>query len=121
MAVPLQIEFRNTQPIQDVDTLIRQEVAKLERSYHRLVSCRVDVELPEHARRGSVSNICLDLCVHAEDAVIPAAMRGDVVGDGGTEHMKIKVEHKDPSLGVHEAFITARRRLDEFTGAAEIS
>ena len=71
MISPLQIEFRNTQPIEAVESRIRQELAEFEKFYNRLVSCRVEVEAPKHERRGSVSKVRIDLGVPAKDAATP--------------------------------------------------
>ena len=54
MISPLQIEFHNTRPLEAIESRIRQEFAEFEKFYNRLVSCRIDVEAPEHERRGSV-------------------------------------------------------------------
>jgi len=43
MISPVQIEFRNTQPIEAVESRIRQELAEFEKFYNRLSSCRVEV------------------------------------------------------------------------------
>ena len=72
MILPLQIEFHNTQPIEDVEFHIRRELADLEKFYNGLVSCRVDVEVPEHARKGSVSEIRIDFGVPAKDVALEA-------------------------------------------------
>jgi hypothetical protein len=73
---PLQIEFQNTQPIEPVEFRIRRELAEFEKFYHRLVSCRVEVELPKHQRRGSVSKIRIDFGVPAEGAATTPTVRG---------------------------------------------
>jgi len=99
MIAPLEIEFHNTQPIEEAETCIRQEFAALERFYHRIVSCRVDVELPEHPRRGSLSTVRVDL---------------GVAGAKGTEHVQLHSQHKDVSMAIHAAFNAAHRRVQEF-------
>ena len=38
MIFPLQIEFRNSQPIEAVEFRIRQELAEFEKFYNRLLS-----------------------------------------------------------------------------------
>lgn len=116
MTHPLQIDFHNGHRQEDVETRVRQERAELEKFYHRIVSCRVEVQLPEHPRRGSLCKVLLELRVPSEDATTPAALRGGQISGDGTELVVIEAEHKDPSLAVHEAFTTARRRLEEFTG-----
>ncbi len=112
MILPLQIEFHNTQPIEDVEFHIRRELAELEKFYNGLVSCRVDVEVPEHARKGSVSEIRIDFVVPAKDV---ARELGGIEAKRDTEHLEVKVQRKDASMAVHAAFNIARRRLEELT------
>lgn len=110
---PLQIEFQNTRPIEPVEFRIRRELAELEKFYHRLVSCRVEVELPKHERRGSVSKVRIDFGVPAEDAATPAGVRG-APAKQDTDHVRVDAQHKDPVMAVHAAFNIARRRLEDF-------
>ena len=117
MTFPLEIEFQNTQPIETVEFRIRRELAEFEKFYNRLVSCRVEVEVPEDERHGSVSKVRLDLGVPAKDAETPAELRGAEV-KGDTEHLEVSAQGKDASMAVHAAFNDARRRLTEFTGAS---
>lgn len=115
MIIPLKIEFQNTQPIEPVEFRIRRELAELEKFYNRLVSCRVEVELPKHARRGSVSKVRIDFGVPAENAATPPGVRGVAVKQD-IEHLQVNAQHKDPVMAVHAAFNTARRRLEDFVG-----
>jgi ribosome-associated translation inhibitor RaiA len=112
MISPLQIEFRNTQPVEAVESRIRQELAEFEKFYNRLLSCRVEVEAPKHERRGSISKVRIDLGVPAEDATTRAELRGKQ----DTEHLEVKAQRKDASMAVHAAFNVARRRLKDFAG-----
>ena len=105
MISPLQIEFRNTHPIEAVESRIRQELAEFEKSCNNLLSCRVEVEAPKHERRGSVSRVSIDL------GIPPTG------GGQNAEHLEVKSQRKDASMAVHAAFNTARRRLKEFTGS----
>jgi ribosome-associated translation inhibitor RaiA len=112
MISPLQIEFRNTQPIETVEFRIKRELAEFEKFYNRLVSCRVEVETPKHERRGSVSTVRIDLGVPSEDAAA-----AELRAKKGTEHLEVKAQRKDASMAVHAAFNIARRRLNDFTSA----
>ena len=76
MISPLQIEFHNTPPLEPVESRIRQELAEIEKFYNRLVSCRIDVEAPEHERRGSVCKVRIDLGLPTEDAKAWAELQG---------------------------------------------
>jgi len=113
MVIPLEIEFHNTRPIEAVESRIRQELAEFEKFYNRLVSCRVDVETPEHERRGTVSKVQVDFGLPPEDAAAWAELRG-VVSRQGAEHLEVKAQRKDAAMAVHAAFNIARRRLKDF-------
>ncbi len=117
MISPLQIEFHNTHPMQAVDSRIRQELAEFQKFYSRLVSCRVDVEAPEHERRGSVCKVRIDFGLPQEDATAWAELRG-LVKKQGVEHLEVKAEGKDASMTVHEAFNEARRRVKDLVNVA---
>jgi hypothetical protein len=113
MISPLQIEFHNTRPTEAVESRIRQELAEFEKFYNRLVSCRIDVEAPEHERRGSVCKVRIDCGLPPEDAAAWNELRGVVSRQGG-EHMEVRAQRKDAAMAVHAAFNVARRRLKDF-------
>lgn len=113
MAAPLKIEFHNIQPQEAIEFRIHRELAKLEKFYDRFISCRVDVEAPEHQRRGSVFKVRVDFGLHPEDATAWANFGGATYRQG-TEHMEVNAERKDGAMAVHAAFNTARRRLKNF-------
>jgi hypothetical protein len=115
MISPLQIEFRNTQPIETVEFRIRRELAEFEKFYNRLVSCHVEVEAPRQERRGSVSKVRIEFGVPVEDAAAGLGGRGREA-EQGTHHLEVRAHRKDASMAVHAAFNIARRRLKEFSG-----
>ncbi len=115
MNCPLELEFHNTRPIGAIETRVRQELAELEKFYDHIARCRVDVELPHHRRKGSLSEVRIELRVPAEDAAIAPAIRGAVLVDGNKECIQVTAHHKDPALATHEAFTTLRRRVEDFT------
>ena len=84
MISPLQIEFRNTQPIGAAESRIRQELAEFEKFYNRLLSCHAEVEAPRHERRGSVSKVRIDFGVPVEDAASGLDVRGVEGKQGST-------------------------------------
>jgi ribosome-associated translation inhibitor RaiA len=118
MISALQIDFPHRQPKEDVETRIRQELAEFEKFYNRLVSCRVEVDIPERERRGSVSKVRIDLGVPSGDAAMPAKARGVEAGQD-TEHLQVKAQRKDPAMAVHAAFNIARRQLKDFIGSTQ--
>lgn len=115
MIIPLQVLFQNTQPIEEVETRIRQELAELEKFYNHIVSCQVDVEVPEHRRRGSVYKIRIDLGILEKRPVTkPEPSPPETKQE--PKHLEVKAQHKDVSMAVHAAFNTAHRRLEDLVG-----
>ena len=113
MAAALKIEFHNSQPEEAVEFRVRREFAELEKFYDRFVDCRVDVEAPEHKRRGSVFKVRIDFSIPAEDATTSAKFDLTAFRQG-TEHMEVNAAHKDSAMAVHAAFNAARRRMKDF-------
>lgn len=113
MISPLQIEFHNTRPIEGVESRVRQELAEFEKFYNRLVSCRVEVEAPEHERRGSLCKVRIDFGLPPEDVAALAELQG-VAAKQERERLEVKAQRKDASMAVHAAFNAARRRLKDF-------
>jgi ribosome-associated translation inhibitor RaiA len=116
MISPLEIEFRNTPPIEAVESRIRQELAELEKFYTQLAGCRVEVEAPAKERRGAFSKVQVDLDLPAKDAKAWAEW-WEAAPKDGKHHLEIKVKRRDAEMAVHAAFNLARRRLRDFAAA----
>jgi ribosome-associated translation inhibitor RaiA len=108
----LQIEFHNAKPAKEVESRIRQELAELEKYYNRLTSCRVNVEAPEHERRGSLYEVRVDLGLPPDDARTWAELQGRAAQES-VDHVEVKAKHKDPVMAVHAVFNLARRRVKD--------
>jgi len=108
----LHIEFHKTRPNEEVEFRIRREFAHLEKFYDRLMTCRVDVEAPEHEHRGAVHKIRIDFGFPREDAKEWAELEG-ARNLQGLEHLEVKAQSQDPAMAVHAAFKAARRRLKD--------
>lgn len=79
-----------------VEAAIRRKAAKLEKFHPRIVSCRVVVEqLARHKRRGRPFAVRIDLKVARREFAI------------NHDH------DKDPQIAVREAFLAARRVLED--------
>jgi cold shock CspA family protein len=62
MDTPVDLTFRNTTPRPEIEALVRQEAANLERYGRRLVSCRVAIEEPQrHQRAGNRYRVRLEV------------------------------------------------------------
>lgn len=64
MDVPLEIRFHSLETSDAVEAAIRDRVAKLEKLYDRLTSCRVSVEEPHRQhRKGNLFEVHVELGV----------------------------------------------------------
>jgi hypothetical protein len=120
MTLPLQVTFRNMKHSTQVEDWIRAEAEKLETFYHRIIGCRVAVEVPHrHHKKGKPLHIRIDLTLPGKEIVIkrePVAMRRALVKRDGAElsHKESKLPHSDLELVIHEAFKSAARRVQDF-------
>lgn len=107
MQVPLEIAFVNMDPSEFVESRIRDKVAKLEKRFPRLISCRVAVEVPHRTphHKGSQFNVRIDMSVPRKDLVISRAP-----GDIG--------RHRDVYLAIEDAFDAAERQLSGYAEQA---
>ncbi len=105
MEVPLKIAFHNTEPSAKIDAEIRKHVAKLEKIYDRLVSCRVSVELRQNQHRtGNVYEVHIEMTVPTDELVVTK------------EPHRVKQRYHNPTLetSLKAAFKAATKRLKEF-------
>ncbi len=103
MQVPLEIAFHNL-PSQDwAEEEIRARVAKLDKIYDRIVSCRVRVE-----QRATNSNGTIPPVVHIE---LHVAGHNDVVVSHEPDHLQQKFQRPDLHNAINEAFRIAEDRV----------
>ena len=121
MIFPLQISFRNMQPSDAVEARVREEVAKLETFYQKIMHCRVVIELPhKHRRKGDVFHVRIDLTVPGEEIVVkhepsPEASLRRFEVEKRSKSAEAHAAHKDIYVVIRDAFKEARRRLQDFT------
>src|SRR5262245_23226341 len=106
LQVPLEIGFDNIDRSAWAEDEIRTRVAKLEKLYDRLVSCRVRV-----AQRATNSNGTIPPVVHIE---LGLPGRKDIVVSHEPDHLMRKFQTPDLHNAIHEAFRIAEDRLAEF-------
>src|SRR5262250_3134052 len=71
MERPLEIVFHNMPPSSDIERLVREKVAKLQKFYPRIVGCRVAVELPHKAHKtGNVPEVRVEIQVPGQTLVV---------------------------------------------------
>src|SRR5215813_2468006 len=106
LQVPLEIGFDNIDRSAWAESEIRTRVAKLEKLYDRLVSCRVRV-----AQRANNSNGTIPPVVHIELG-IPG--RPAIVVAHEPDRLQRKFQTPDLHNAIHEAFRIAEDQLAEF-------
>ena len=120
MIQPLQIAFRNMEPSEAVAARINAEAAKLDRYFNRITSCRVLVEAPHrHHRWGEPFHVRIELGVPGEEIVVkhaPSLRRALEHSDTPkwVKHLEPDARHKDMYVTIHDAFKSARRRLEDY-------
>lgn len=102
MKIPLQITFRGLPPSEAVEARIRQKMTRLERTYERIVACRVVVETP-HRRHihGKLFHLRIDLTVPGGELVVNR--------EPHAHHA-----HEDVYVAVRDAFDAMQRRLRDY-------
>lgn len=120
MILPLQISFRNVKPSEVVEEWIREEAAKLDAFYGRIMSCRVIVEVPHrHHRRGAFYHVRVALVVPGAELVVkrePMLRHGiESVEDGkNVKHLEVLAPHKELRQAIDGAFKAMGRRLQDY-------
>ena len=102
MQVPLHIAFHGIDPSPALEQRIREQVSKLEQFFDRITACDVAVELPHnHHRHGKQWHVRITLAVPGQDIVVSR--------DPGRDE-----DHEDPYVAVRDAFLAARRQLEDY-------
>ncbi len=121
MTLPLQVTFRNMKHSDEVEDWIREEVEKLETFYHRIIGCRVAIEVPHrHHKKGKPLHVRIDLTLPGKEIVVkrePVVLRrAPVNGEAALASMRRALQslHGDLQLVIHDAFKSAARRVQDF-------
>ncbi|MGZ3522258.1 MAG: HPF/RaiA family ribosome-associated protein [Vulcanimicrobiaceae bacterium] len=118
MMYPLQISYRDVSPSQALERLVREEAAKLEHFYNRIIGCHVLIE-HAHSRGGAPFQVRIALSVPGEDIFVNKMpdMRSTLVGtEQERVHKSADVDaaYKDAALAVRSAFKKATRQLQGY-------
>jgi len=103
MQIPLEIAFHNIDKSEWAENAIREHVARLERIYDRLTTCRVRVEQRADNAAHSIPPV-----VRVELS-IPGAK--DIVVAHEPDHLQRKFQAPDLQNAINETFRIAERRL----------
>lgn len=104
--IPLEIAFHNLPSTPWAEAEIRERVAKLERIYDRLTTCRVRVDRRARNTRGTIPPV-----VRIEMSV-PGYK--DIVVSHEPEHLQRKFQTPELRDAISEAFRVAEQRLLDF-------
>lgn len=116
----LQIAFRNFDSSEWMERRVRDEVARLERYYPRIISCRVLLELAHrHHLAGNRFRVRIEIGLPGDDIIVNhepdlhAALQ-DIAIERPSRQAEVEPEHKHLVVAIDNAFETARRRLQDF-------
>jgi cold shock CspA family protein/ribosome-associated translation inhibitor RaiA len=105
MDIPLELAFHNVDPSAEIEALIREHVARLEKLYPHLIGCRVSVEmLHKQHKTGNVPEVHIAIRVPGREIAI------------SREPHKAKQRRAAPNIhtSVKDAFRAAEKRLKDF-------
>jgi ribosomal subunit interface protein len=96
MRTSLQINFRGMDTSPALEALIREKTAKLEQFHPNVTGCRVVVDKPhQHKAQGEHFIVTIDVSVPG----------GNIVAN--------HAHHEDVNVALRDAFLAARRQLEE--------
>jgi ribosomal subunit interface protein len=99
METPLELSFKNLQPSEFVEGLVRERVGRLERLHNRITSCHVFIEAPhKRHRKGNRFEITLEVRVPGTELAV-ASKPGDINA------------HDDINVAIRDAFNAMERQL----------
>lgn len=120
MELPVQVTFRNVDASAAVETRIREEAAKLESFFDRIIGCRVVVEATKHHQNhGKIYSIRIDLTVPGDEIVVnyEPSLHNSAKKTGeerGGKSLEVEDVYKDIYVSVRDSFKSARRQLQEY-------
>jgi ribosomal subunit interface protein len=106
MQIPAEIAFHNIQSSDSAEAVIRDHIARLERIYDRMTTCRVRVDQRNQNPTRSIPPV-----VHIE---ISVPGHGDIVVAHEPDHLQRKFQTPDLNNAINEAFRIAEMRLSKY-------
>jgi cold shock CspA family protein len=120
MIQPVQITYRNVEPSEPIEGLVREAAAALDRFSLRITGCHVLIEMPHrHHARGNRYHVRVDLVLPGREIVVKrqAGPRPALEGARRARFLKqeeTQLPHRDLRLAIHDAFRAASRRLQDY-------
>jgi len=97
MKIPVQITIRDMEHSEALETHIRDKANKLDEFFHRIMSCRVVVDMPhKHHHQGKQFNVRID------------------IGVPGSEIVVNRDHSEDVYVALRDAFDAAKRQLEDY-------
>ena len=106
MQKPVEIAFRNIESSDAAEAAIRDHIARLERMFGHMTTCRVRVD-----QRNQNVNESMPPVVHI-DISVPG--HKDIVVAHEADHLQRKYQAPDLRNAINEAFRIAERRLGKY-------
>lgn len=101
MQIPVQITFRNLDHSSAVEERVREQAAKLDQYFNRIMSCRVVIEAPHrHHHKGNLYHVRIDLTVPDAELVV-------------SREPPLNQAHEDIYVVIRDAFDAMKRRLED--------
>jgi cold shock CspA family protein len=119
MTAEPQITFRNMEHDPQLEDHIRKEIAKLERYFHGILTCRILVERPARPEHGPYFHVRIDLGVPNDELIVKhePSLHGtlaDLQEQRTTKSSEAARIRRDSRRAVLEAFREIRRRLQDY-------
>lgn len=104
MDQPLEVVFRNMRPSQEIEAQVEKHIAKLEKIFQKIVSCRVAIELPNKKEKtDDVPNVHIELHVPGKTLIV----RRD-------HHAKERHQKPNVTTALHDAFEAIALQLKDY-------
>ena len=105
MENPLQVSFVGMEPDEELRSLVREEVAALEKFHTHITGCRVAIAGSEtRHRQGQVHKVTIRITIPPRREIVVNQSPGN------------EGRHHYPEATVRDAFEVARRRLEDEVG-----
>lgn len=102
MQIPLELSFRNMESSSNIEQVVREKTAKLDRFAKHLTGFKVVVEAPhKHHHKGNLYQIHININLPGQEIIINRSP--------GKHHA-----HEDVYVAIRDAFHAAARQLEDF-------
>ncbi|MBO0763685.1 MAG: ribosome-associated translation inhibitor RaiA [Hyphomicrobiaceae bacterium] len=101
MTTPVEVHFHGIEKSEAIEQRVREKVAKLQKHFRRMTSCRVGIEAPQRSpQKPKVFQIKIEIGMPRRK---PVVIRHERVGSHASEEL---------CLAIRDAFEAAMRKVD---------